>query len=521
MRKICWIDLGPYGQFLPGAPASSESWQDHGLGLLRTILHRHGVYTEVESVKNHLDIDTLMPRLRRFECLLMNVRSYNFWQARDIARRFKEMLPSGLVIVGGMHASVNLEEMKAETAFDRICVGPGESIVVDLVSHPEKFERVVQGVAAARMDDWPPIDRRLWPRPLHGSSFFPLEPTVPTWNPPPVATVLTSRVCPWRCSFCNEASYIDSISRRSVDSVIDELNRLDIDHGPLGSVVIHDSMFFQQPAWLEEWLEKYPRRARKVWPYWAAARADTVRRWPELFSRLVLETNWNIVSIGLESGSDRTLLTLNKECTAQDNLFAIGLINQLGDEQQGRGVTPVKLFSNVMFGVPGETREDVLDTMAMVSIIKRQSISPSLYAPYPGGALGYQLIAEGKSLLDTDSMNRNPDRAKAEGVDYEFIRACWRGEHAAAVAQRRPRWLASKLDARGGIPKIERFGAAQSLFSFPMKNGKVKISWGSDAEQAAQVLRIRLTPEELEQVDFSAARKHNQRQLQSLVPDLG
>jgi hypothetical protein len=46
-------------------------------------------------------------------------------------------------------------------------------------------------------------------------------------------------------------------------------------------------MFFQQPSWLEEWLAKYPRRARKVWPYWAAARADTVRRWPELFSRLV------------------------------------------------------------------------------------------------------------------------------------------------------------------------------------------------------------------------------------------
>ena len=41
------------------------------------------------------------------------------------------------------------------------------------------------------------------------------------------------------------------------------------------------------------------------------------------------------------------------------------------------------------------------------------------------------------------------------------------------------------------------------------------------ATKAAQVLRIRLTPEELEQVDFSAARKHNQRQLQSLVPDLG
>jgi len=521
MRTTCWVDLGTYGQFLPGAPVSSESWQDHGLGLLRTILHRHGLPTEVESVKNHPDVHALMPRLARFECLLMNVRSYNFGQAREIAQLYKALQPGGWVIVGGMHASVDLEEMKGVSAFDRICVGAGESVIVDLVCAPEKFDRVLQGAAADRMDEWPPIDRTLWPRPLRADPQHPLEPSMPGWNPPPVASIITSRVCPWRCSFCNEASYIDNLSRRSVDSVIDELNHLDVAHGPIGSVVIHDSMFFQQPSWLEEWLDKYPRRARKVWPYWAAARADTVRRWPELFSRLVLETHWNIVSIGLESGSDRTLLTLNKECTAQDNLYAIGLINQLGDEQQARGIRPVHLFSNVMFGVPGETREDVLDTMAMLSVIKRPMVSPSLYAPYPGGALGYQLIAEGKSLLDTDTMDRNPDRAKAKGVDYDFIRACWRGEHAAAVAQRREHWLAARLDAQGGVRQLGKFRAAHSIFAFPLRNGKVKISWGTDAAHAEQALRIRLTPQELAEVDFGTARKYTQRQLQSLVPDLG
>ena len=45
----------------------------------------------------------------------------------------------------------------------------------------------------------------------------------------------------------------------------------------VGSVVIHDSMFFQNPRWLREWIELYPRKANKVWPYWAAGRADTVR----------------------------------------------------------------------------------------------------------------------------------------------------------------------------------------------------------------------------------------------------
>ena len=61
--------------------------------------------------------------------------------------------------------------------------------------------------------------------------------------------------------FCNEISYISPMARRSVDQVIDELNYLDETYGPLGSFVIHDSMFFQQPSWLKEWLEKYPKRA--------------------------------------------------------------------------------------------------------------------------------------------------------------------------------------------------------------------------------------------------------------------
>ena len=39
------------------------------------------------------------------------------------------------------------------------------------------------------------------------------------------------------------------------------------------------------------------------------------------------ETNWNTISIGFESGSDRILRLLNKECTEEDNYFTIDLLN--------------------------------------------------------------------------------------------------------------------------------------------------------------------------------------------------
>ena len=40
--KRLWLDLGDLGDLVnPAGP--HEQWQDHGLGLLRTILHQNGV----------------------------------------------------------------------------------------------------------------------------------------------------------------------------------------------------------------------------------------------------------------------------------------------------------------------------------------------------------------------------------------------------------------------------------------------------------------------------------------------
>ena len=221
-------------------------------------------------------------------------------------------------------------------------------------------------------------------------------------------------------------------TRTRVWQIIEELNYLD-DHYGVGSFVIHDSMFFQNPSWLKEWIEKYPRKANKRWTYWAAGRSDTVRQWPDLFEALVKETNWNMISIGFESGSDRILRLLNKECTEEDNNFAIDLVNRLGDELAAQGRQPAKFWSNIMLGIPGELPEDAFKTMRMLKRMKRVFPSISYYAPYPGSALGFQLIAEGKSKMSKDNYHRFPDDEKVKGVDYQFYRDLLKGKYDAEV----------------------------------------------------------------------------------------
>lgn len=431
--NILWLDLGDLGDLVhPNGP--HEQWQDHGLGLLRTILHQNGVITDLQSTRAVTSWDALKKDLRGYHTLIMNVRSYTYPVARKSAQLFKEVNPEGVVLVGGMHATVSLDEMVAVKEFDHICQGPGEGVIVELVKNPQAFPRVLVGQAAQSMEDWPLIDRTLWPQPhrrLRKKFHWPLEPEC-GWGPAPVATLLTSRVCPWQCVFCNENSYIPTMGRRTVDSVIDELNGLDDKYG-LGSFVIHDSMFFQHPRWLEEWIEKYPRRANKLWPYWAAGRSDTVRQWPDLFEELIRKTNWNTLSIGFESGSDRILRLLNKECTEEDNYFAIDLINRLGDEFKREGKKPPMIWANIMLGIPGETPEDAFKTMRMLKRMRYVFPSISYYAPYPGSALGYQLIAEGKSLMSKDNYHRFPGDEKVKGVNYQFYRDLLAGKYDAEV----------------------------------------------------------------------------------------
>jgi hypothetical protein len=273
-------------------------------------------------------------------------------------------------------------------------------------------------------------------------------------------------------------------------------------------------MFFQQPAWLERWIAAYTTRARRRWPYWAAARPDTVRRWPDLFETLVRETNWQTISIGFESGSDRMLRVLNKECTVDDNYFTIDLLNRIGDDFVRRAAEPPRFWANIMLAVPGETREDAFDTMRMVRAMRYRQVSPSLYSPYPGSALGCQLIAEGRSLLGAGTYHRYPHDEKVRGIDYGFYRDLLAGRYDAEIA-RRP------------IPRADGAAAGPAsrpghrLFLFDLDDGRQKLAYGATPADALDTLRLRLPAGEVAGLSVDRVRIVPQRDLQRHLDRLG
>lgn len=491
-NEAIWLDLGPFGALRNPGP-SFDLWQDHGLGLLRTILHQNSVPTDIASTRSFHSWNDFERIFRGYQCLLMNVRSYTYPLAVHAARLFKKKNPGGVVIVGGMHAMVAPGQMEMVPEFDIIVKGSGEKCICDIVRDPSGFPRTVSMRGAVMMDDWPAIDRTLWPEPagkLAKTYPWPLEPSV-GWGPPPVATILTSRVCPWNCAFCNESVYISPMKRRSVDKVIDELNYIDERYGPLGSVVFHDSLFFQNPVWLRDWLEKYPKNANNVWPYWAAARADLIRNHPELFEALIRETGWNTISVGFESGSNRVLQILNKECDEEDNMFAISLLNHIGDKMESEGMRPPTVWANVILGTPGETQEDAEKTLRMLHSVHRVQVSSSYFTPYPGSLLGYQLTAEGKSLLSEEHYNRNPGIAKVRGVDYTFFQSF------SSRLKAPPSGVTTRTSNPIPAPQVKDRRQRSRVYLFDMQDGKKKIAYGITPQHALEILAYRLSEDEM------------------------
>jgi radical SAM superfamily enzyme YgiQ (UPF0313 family) len=86
--------------------------------------------------------------------------------------------------------------------------------------------------------------------------------------------------------------------------------------------------------------------------------------------------------MGAESGSARVLEILRKDITVDDIRRGVRMCDQAG-------VVPVCFF---MMGIPGETTEDLMDTLALMADLAARfptvvPCGPGLFRPYPGGEL--------------------------------------------------------------------------------------------------------------------------------------
>jgi len=223
-----------------------------------------------------------------------------------------------------------------------------------------------------------------------------------------VVQMLASRGCIRTCSFCSIHMFYRSapgkvVRTRKPAEVAREMRRLHDERGAtIFSFQDDDFPVFGRvwQRWAREFVAELYRNdlpGRIIWKI--NARADSVDS--VLFAEM-RDAGMYMVYMGLESGSDEGLVTLNKSITVEQNLKAVGILKQLG----------LVFDFGFMLLDPSSTFESVLENVRFLRRIVGDGYMAAEFCrmiPYDGTPIKEQLAQQGRLRGDVC----NPD--------YDFL----------------------------------------------------------------------------------------------------
>jgi radical SAM superfamily enzyme YgiQ (UPF0313 family) len=383
---------------------------DHGLASLSASAKAGGHTTDLVDLRTLKDWQQFrdIVRVKPTHTWALTSWSLHYPDAVRCVRIIKEEREDAIVILGGVHATIHTGEVASNQLIDHIITQEGEISFVKLLDQLENgnsTDRIIAG-ASPVLDDLPWADRDLFD--MEGELNTPMVKSLPT----PFVTTNAGRGCPFKCNFCQPAEravFGNRTKMRSQENVIRELQYLK-ERFRFQSWMAHDDLFFINHRWSREFSRQY-REARFTEPYICQMRADLMCRYPDVV-REMAETGLQYAMIGFESGNQRILDMFEKETTVEENIQAARICKEFG----------IKIWANIMFGNPTETKSEVLDTVRMIWKIKPDTLSISFFTPTPGSTIAREI--ERKELAMVDSYNgscRSPNQAKLKDVDYAWL----------------------------------------------------------------------------------------------------
>ncbi len=237
----------------------------------------------------------------------------------------------------------------------------------------------------------------------------------------------TARGCPYRCNWCAKPTwgraYATTTPERAAELVRGAQAR------GADAAWFTDDIFAVKPAWLRAFRQAL---AGAPLPFRCNTRADLVR--DGAYVHDLAAAGCHEVWMGAESGSDRVLAAMDKDQTRADLDAAVARLRDAG----------IRVGFFLQLGYPGETRADVLATVAMIRRLRPDEIGVSVSYPLPGTAFHDRVAADLRRANWTSSMDNEVLFAGTyPQAFYDAVRELLRAEHA---------WLSFRPSlSRGGI----------------------------------------------------------------------
>jgi len=302
------------------------------------------------------------------------------------------------VIAGGHHPTFAPEAVLQAEGFDYACLGEGEEAMVELLGCLEKDEEIQEGQIAniwvkggKRPEIRPPV------KPLDKIPFLARDLLDEQHG---VVHLITQRGCPFPCSFCAAGGIRELyknkgyLRRRTVEDVVRELCEIK-KKSSLNYVVFLDDTFTVNKAWVEEFCQAYGEQISTGFSI--NARVETVDR--DMLNQLARAGCRHII-YGVESGSMRIRRDIMNRPVENSRFVDVFKLTK---------ETGIMATANYMLGLPGETPDDIEQTLALNEKIEPDDFGYFVFYPYPGTRLFHLCREKGflpENWLELPANNR-------------------------------------------------------------------------------------------------------------------
>ena len=374
----------------------------------------------------------------------LSAMKHNWPSTRALIARIRHAAPQVPIVLGGPQATCWGEENFEECPqLDYLVSGEGEHAMAELCQAVESGhgEEKISGLMWRRQGEVVVNPAR---KPMKDLDAIPLpdyslvdlsryRPSVGFYNKLPSMNLITSRGCPYKCTFCISEG---RMQLRSVHSVIEEIGLMRARYG-IRHITFYDEGITFSRRRITRLCEELIRRQWGI-SWCANARVDQVDR--EMLSMMKRAGCWKLL-YGLESGVQKNLDAIHKRTTVEQSARAIQLTTEAG----------IETFATFLFGIPGETFAEGVQTIDFACKLKLDYAAFLNLVPYKGSEI-YDNIDKYGTL--TGKWSTNLISFVPHSMTFEELRTL--NVLAAKRFFRRPTYLLRRLAAIRTLEDVKR-----------------------------------------------------------------
>ncbi len=323
------------------------------------------------------------------------------------------------VVMGGPHVSYMDEEALGTGWCDYVVRSEGEETMAELVEALDAGDpSAVRGISyhvngAVRRTESRPfledIDRLVPARDLLDMQSYRLL----EMGKRKITSILTSRGCPFGCSFCCSTEFSGRRWRaRSARRVVDEIEEIVREHRFNGIAFLDDNFTLDSQRVIAI-CDEVMRRGIDIY-WWCFSRADTLLKHEEMVAKMA-EAGCRYIFIGFESRHQQTLDSYKKKTKE-------GMAGEVAALLKRHGIS---IHGSFIIGGVDETRQMVLDTIRYAREVDPQAVQFTILTPYPGTEL-YESVKDRITTADWDRFDCLHSVIRSDHLTAEELEALLR-----------------------------------------------------------------------------------------------